>query len=136
MSTTDLEQARRDHGVGGDDPWPPEENAKSIADRADESQGELTEEELFPLGTVDGDPAVKVQNIIPKGVPVETTASLRSAEVPSRSGLLDPHAEGTVTVSFTVEKVELVLKREKDTRQIVGAKIRQVCRPVYVEQAR
>lgn len=91
-------------------------------------------EELFPLGTLDGDPKKTLKNLLKANLPVEVTASLSSAEVPVNAGLIDPEDSGRVLVSFEVQKAaEVIVKRGKDGK-IVGYKIRQTLRPTYVEQ--
>lgn len=109
-----------------------ENGGGSIAERGADGGGE-PEEEMFPLGTLAGDPRATLRTLIRSGLPVETTASLMSAEVPLRDGLLDPNEDGRVVVSFEAAKFEVVPKKKDD--KIVGWKIRQVLRPTYVENA-
>src|SRR4051794_4660230 len=67
---------------------------RSVADAAanGEHEEEPTEDELFPLGSIEGDPKVTLKNLIKSGKPIEYTVSMRSAEVPLRGGLPDPDA--------------------------------------------
>lgn len=103
------------------------------AEGATSLEGMDDEPELFPLGTLDGDPKKTLKNLLKAGLPVEVTASLSSAEVPVNAGLIDPEDSGRVLVSYEVQKAaEVIVKRGKDGK-IVGYKIRQTLRPTYVE---
>lgn len=121
-------------GVFPDEPGgEPDEGGgvRSIGDRAGAGEHEQPEEELFPLGSLEGD-GKSLKTLLRGGLPVEVTTSILSAEVPIRGGgLLDPERAGKVLVSYEVAKVETVLIREEG--KIVKAKIRQVLRPTYVE---
>jgi hypothetical protein len=90
------------------------------------------QEELFPLGTVEGDPKKTLKNLIKPGLPVEVTASLMSAEVPVSAGMIDPDSPGRVMVSYEIATAAQVVVKRKEGR-IVGYKIRQVLRPTFVE---
>lgn len=104
------------------------DNVRSISDRA--QNGEDEQEELFPLGSLEGDKKTLAQ-IIRKGLPIETTVSLRSAEVPLRGGLPDPEKLHRVLITSEVAKLEPVPIREDG--KIVSWKVRVVLRPTYVE---
>jgi hypothetical protein len=137
MSVTDLDEARRAAGVGDGDPWPPADGngSSSVAERAANGGG-LGEEqgEMFPLGTLDGDPKRTLASLIRKGVPLEYTASLMSAEVPLQGGLLDVESSGQVLVTWEPAKVEIVPVRKKDgSGKLDRAKVRQKLRPTYVQ---
>lgn len=103
---------------------------------ADEPQDEAQEpeEELFPNGALAGD-KVSPQTLVKRGLPVEVTVSLSKAEVPTKSGLLDPTKAGRVLVSYLPATVHEVPQREGDDDQLVGWKIRQDLRATFVEDA-
>lgn len=132
MSVTDLSDARREAGW----PEPEDERVASIADRA-ESDEEPTQDELFPKGVLDADGKIQLKNLIRANEGVEVTASLMSAEVPLRGGLVDPRREGKVVVSYEAAKYIPVPVREGEPgdRKLVGWKIRCQMRPTFVEPA-
>jgi hypothetical protein len=108
----------------------------SIAQRA--RDGEEPEEELFPLGTLDGDPKRTLKTLLRSGVPIEYTASLMSAEVPLQGGALDMENNGQALVTWEPAKVEIVPDREVDSaggRKLVRAKVRHKLRPTFVQAA-
>lgn len=121
MSITELEEERA--------------RLRSIAERAEDEPETPTQEELFPRGSLEGDPRTTLSNIIRGGMAVEVTASLMAAEVPVRNGaLFDPEQAGEVLVTFAFQKVEVVAKR--DGNGILEYwKLRQVLRPSYVQDA-
>lgn len=123
---------RREHTMGD----PLDDRDDSIEGRAanGENGGGEFEPELFPTGSIDGD-AKTIKTLIRAGMPVKTTASLMSAEVPTRGGLLDPERNGHLLVAFEVAKYEPIVEREGEpgAKKVVGWKIRQHLRPVYVE---
>jgi hypothetical protein len=115
--------------LNGDDGVP--DNVRSIADRANGGEeGDGEQEELFPLGTLEGDKKTLAQ-IIRKGLPVETTVSLMSAEVPLRGGLPDPDKLHRALITAEVAKLTPVPVREDG--KIVSWKVRVSLRPTYVE---
>lgn len=110
----------------------------SIAQRARDGEEPEPEEELFPLGTLDGDPKRTLKTLLRAGVPVEYTASLMSAEVPLQGGALDMENNGQALVTWEPAKVEIVPEREQDsggTRKLVRAKVRHKLRPTFVQPA-
>lgn len=109
----------------------PGNGGRSVADRAEDGDGE-DQEEMFPLGSLEGDPKKTLKNLIRAGLPIEYTVSLRSAEVPLRGGLPDPDAFHRLFVNSVVEKVETVALREEN--KIVGWKVRAILRPIFVQQ--
>jgi hypothetical protein len=116
-----------------------QDDGRSIGERAANGEHDepMTEAELFPMGSLEGD-EVTPQSIIKRGAPVEVTVSLSKAEVPLRgSGLLDPNRSGRVLVSFIPGVLEEVPKREDagDPNKVTGWKIRQNLRAVYVRPA-
>ena len=107
----------------------------SIAEQADGEQVAHDDEpeELFPLGSLEGD-ELTPSKIIKKGQAVEVTVSIGSAEVPMPSGgLLDPERTGKVLVSYAFSKQTQVPLR--DGEQITGWKIRQELRATHVRSA-
>lgn len=110
----------------GDEPDPD-------ADSDEDGEGQA---EMFPMGTLEGDPKVTLKNLIKPNHRVEYTASLMSAEVPVRHGLMDPYADGQAVETHELAKIELVPIRETDSagqKKIVGWKVRSKLRPVFVE---
>lgn len=126
MSAEDDELARRraNKGNGGD----------ALGDKVldDDEDGQ---EELFPMGTLEGDPKVTLKNLIKPNHRIEYTASKMSAEVPVTGGLIDPYADGQSVDTYELAKIELVPIRESDAagvRKIVGWKVRSKLRPVHI----
>jgi len=110
----------------------------SIAQRARDGEEPEPEEELFPLGSLDGDPKRTLKTLLRSNVPVEYVASLMSAEVPLQGGALDMEHNGQVLVTWEPAKVEIVPEREQDSggsRKLVRAKVRHKLRPTYVQPA-
>lgn len=128
-----AERAARASGVTGDRERAEAakgEDGRSLGDRADDAPDEG---ELFPLGVLDGDPAVTLKNLIGRGVKVEYTVSMRSAEVPMRGGLPNPNDHVRLAVTTEVAKVEEVAIRDSESGKVTGWKIRATLRPTYVE---
>lgn len=125
MSAEDDELARR---------RAERKNGDALADK-DVEDGDEEQGELFPVGSLEGDPKVTLAKLVRAGHRIEYTASLMSAEVPLQGGLLDPNDEGQVMVTYEVASLTPVPIREGDrgTKKLVGWKIRQNLRPVYVE---
>ena len=110
---------------------PIDDDPRSIEDRAED---EGAPEELFPLGSLQGD-ELTPQKLIKRGLPVEVTVAMGTAEVPVQGGgLLDPDRAGRVLVSYEFAKNVEVPQREDG--RIVGWKVRQMLRPTYVQQAK
>lgn len=93
--------------------------------------------ELFPIGTLPGDD-LTLRELIKPHHKVEVTASLMAAEVPMTGGLVDPEREGMALVTYELAKPLLIPQREgdRDDKKLVGWKVRQQLRPVYVEGVR
>jgi hypothetical protein len=117
--------------------WPEDESAESVADRAANDDGEPTQEEMFPKGVLEGDNKVTLAKLIRANESVEVTASLMSAEVPLRGGLVDPRREGKVVVSYEAARYIPVPQREGEPgdKKVKGWKVRCQLRPTYVEPA-
>lgn len=107
-----------------DDPM----SGQSIEDRAQDGDNQL---EAFPRGSITGDAKITLRSLLKPGDNVEYTASMRSAEVPLRGGLVDPRSQGRALVTYESAKIETVPDREEG--KLVGWKIRQTFRPTYVE---
>lgn len=108
---------------------------KTIREMSEEDAGD---EELFPLGSLDGDEATLGQ-LIKKNHTVEITASMGTAEVPMRGGLLDPNENHMLLVKIEPGKIDTVPQRDGDPvngKTITGWKLRQNLRPTYVERLR
>jgi hypothetical protein len=122
----------------------PEERQR-ILDAAGDSSGEGREgdpqTELFPDGSVEGD-GYSLRSVGKAGEPVELiTVAMSGGEVPmpKGSGLLDPHKEGMLLVTYEPKDGGLpVPTREGDRgeKKIVGWKVRQTVRPIYIERVK
>ena len=137
MSVTGIDELRAAREAEGLDP---DEGGAglSVAERAENGDGEPTQEELFPLGTVDGDPKKTLKTLLRAGVPIKYTCALSSAKVPMRGGLIDFESSGDLLVTFESGKLEVVPKIEKDEggkRRVVEAELRQKLRVSYVQPA-
>ncbi len=91
------------------------------------------QQKLFDMGGFDGDPGVTPQNIIDEDAEIELTASLGTAEVPLKGGLVDP--EQRVRLFVTAEyagKVDVPV-RDRETREIESWKVRAKFRPTRCE---
>lgn len=136
MSVTDMDQLREEREALGLDPQNGG-SSLSIADRVDQADDldPLEQAELFPKGVLDTDGKIQLKNLIRANESVEITASLMTAEVPLRGGLVDPRKEGKVIVSFEAAKYIPVPQRkgEPGDKQLTGWKIRCQLRPTYVE---
>lgn len=120
----------------GEDPLNDHDHAATGEERAE--NGEHLEEgaELFPLGSLEGD-TLTAQSYIPRKMPTQVTASLMSAEVPNRGGLLKPDHYGRLLVTYLPGKKEDVPLREErgNPAKVTGYKLRQHLRVTYVEDA-
>lgn len=115
---------------------------EQVAERAKRAAG-LTEEqrqmeaaepeqlEAYPLGSLEGDAKVTLRSLVKGGEPVEFTASMRAAEFPLRTGLVDFRKSGRALVTYEAQKIEVVVKREDG--EVAGWKERQVLRPTFLE---
>lgn len=122
------------------DPIIPDEgdsNVRSISERAQNGDGVAPEEELFPMGTLEGE-GPTAQTIIKKGAATEVTVSLSKAEVPNPGGgLFDPNQYGRALVTFLPGPHHpLPVRNDKaDPAKVTGWKIRQDLRVVHVAGA-
>jgi hypothetical protein len=110
------------------------ERAKRAAGLSDEqraAEAEADQAEMFPLGSLEGDGRT-LRNLMRPTLPITSTVSLRSAEVPLSGGdLLNPEKTGRALVTYLPEKYEEVAEHEGT--EAVAWKVRQVARPVFVE---
>lgn len=124
----------------GDGNDPLDDAAASVEQRAKNGDHMEAEDEstLFPVGSIDGDDMTP-QARIKRNLPVKVTASIGKAEVPLRSGLLDPNKSGRVLVSYRHSKDEDVPERKggegAERYDIVGWTIRQHLTATYVQPA-
>lgn len=95
-----------------------------------------TEAEMFPAGSLDGE-SITPQQLIKRGTPTEVTVSIGKAEVPLKSGMIDPNKMGRALVSYSFPKNEDVphFEGEGSARKITRWKIRTHLTAVYVEPA-
>jgi hypothetical protein len=110
--------------------------AASIEERTANGETIEPDDELFPLGSLEGD-SVTPQTYVRKGLPITVTASLMSAEVPNRGGLLKPDRYGRLLITYLPGKKDDVPLREDrtDAAKVTGYKLRQHLRVTYVQDA-
>lgn len=109
---------------------------QSIREMA-EQDADDAQEEIFPRGQLEGDDK-SIRDFFQPHHRIELTASLMAAEVPASGGLVDPEKEGMALVTYELSKPIPVPIREGNAgeKELVGWKIRQQLRPVYVEAVR
>ena len=128
MSISELDEARERVAAEQQD-----EDTASVAERAED---EVPEAELFPMGSIEGDPKITWSMLLKRGRPVEVTSTMRAAEVGVRNGqLLDPEKVTQVLVTVVPEQAIVIYKRETIDGPVKGYKIRQPLRPTYVQEA-
>jgi hypothetical protein len=102
------------------------------------SEDEPSEEELFPLGSLEGDSAVTLKTLLKARTPVEISASMGTAAVPIKgSGFFDPEQEITLLVRVLPGgPVPVATRKKGDERaQIEKWRITQPLTPIYVQEA-
>jgi hypothetical protein len=115
--------------------------AKSVSERVDAtaSDGDGTpDEELFPLGSLEGDPTVTLKNLLKPRTPVEISASMGTAAVQIKgSGFFDPESEITLLVRVLPGgPVPVATRKKGDERsQIEKWRITQPLTPIFVQEA-
>lgn len=118
-------------------PVPEDEDGPERRTMADMAGDDGFTEELFPLGSIEGD-SKTLKNLVKPGQKVEQTVSLMSAEVPiSGGGLLDPEREGLLLVTYEAAGYTQVPVREGDRtvgKTVKSWKYRTQLRPIYVER--
>jgi hypothetical protein len=111
----------------------------SVNDRVDAGEGDgAPEEELFPLGSLSGDPAVTLRNFIKPRTPVEISASMGTAAVPIKgAGFFDPEQEITLLVRVLPGGPVPVATRKKgdEKSKIEKWRLTQPLTPIYVQEA-
>lgn len=102
----------------------------------DQDDGDESEPEMFPLGTLPGDPKTTWRNLIKAGTPVKLECALSRAAVPLTAGLHGYGEKGEVLVTFeagTVKSVpELGDEDSSGKRKLKGVKLVQELRAVHV----
>lgn len=110
----------------------------SVAARVDEDDP-TPETELFPLGALDGDPAVSLKNLIKAGSTVRRTASMGTAAVPIKgTGFFDPEEEVTLLVRALPGGIMPVPTHEKSDsarHKIKEWRLTQSLTPIFVQEA-
>lgn len=111
--------------------------AQSIEEMA-EGEGE-EQQEMFPLGSLSGDPRTTWKTLVKAGVPTKLECALSRAAVPMTSGLYAFGEKGEVLVTFeagTVKNVpELGDENSSGRRKLKAAKFVQELRAVHVRDA-
>lgn len=117
-----------------------EQDTESVREMA-EHDAETPEEELFPLGTLEGDD-VTLGGLVKGNHSFQITVSMNgTSEIhsPSDTGLFDPSKEHMLLVTCEQASLELVPDREGERvqgKKIVGWKGRQKLRPIYCEKVK
>jgi hypothetical protein len=111
----------------------------SVSDRAAGSEPQ-SEDELFPEGSLEGDPKVTLKSLIKAGSRVRVVASFSKAEVPIKNGaLFDPEREITFLVRGLPGGVTPRPKHEGKSgdqrRPIKEWTLSQSIRAIHVENA-
>lgn len=122
--------ARRESKANGN-------GSASIEQRARDGE-DIPEEELFPLGSLEGDPTVTLKNLLKANVPKEISASMGTAAVPIKgSGFFDPEQEVTLLVRVLPGgPVPVATRRKGDERsKIEKWRITQPLTPIFVQEA-
>jgi hypothetical protein len=114
--------------------------ARSGTSLADRVENEEVEEELFPHGSLEGDPKVTLKSLIKAGARVSVKASISSAEVPIvGGGLFDPEHEVTFLVRGLPGGVTPRPKHEGESgdgrRPVKEWTLSQSIRAIHVESA-
>lgn len=123
------ELARKRAGNGG--------NGRPIDDQPEDA--EPTEAEMFPSGSIPGDHAVTMKNIVPAGKGRKTEAKMGATAIPLRDGLVRYGKLVELLVTVEAGKVEEVPDLEEQDaggeRKLLGVKDVQRFRPVHVQSA-
>jgi hypothetical protein len=118
-----------------------EPSGTSLAERAADGEpaGEDDDEqELFKLGSLEGDPKVTLKNLLRPGVAVEPSASMGTAAVPIKgSGFFDPEQEITLLVRVLPGGPVPVATRKKgdEKHKIEKWRVTQPLTPIFVQEA-
>jgi hypothetical protein len=114
--------------------------ARSMSERMADGEGQDSDEpELFPLGTLSGDPKVTVKNLIRAGARVTCESKMSSAAVPNPSGhLFDPEREVQVLVRVlpgAAKQTPIHEKQADGTYKVKEWKIGQELAVIHVQPA-
>jgi hypothetical protein len=110
------------------------ERAAAAANGAHEQ--DLTQQQLFENGVLDGDPEITVNNLVGPNETVTTRVAMRGAQVPLRGGLIDPRSRVRVSALCQVSryiKTPIGEWRDDDTRNIEEWKVSAELTPIFVE---
>ena len=117
-------------------------NAKSgtsVAERAANGESDEPEEELFPLGSLDGDSKVTLKTLIKSNADVFKKASMGTAAVPIKgSGFFDPEEEVTLLVRALPGGIVPVPTHEKtdgSRHKVKSWNLTQQLTPIHVQDA-
>lgn len=118
------------------------EAAAAMGGRAIDDQpepDEPSEDELFPMGSIEGDHAVTMKNIVPAAKARKTEAKMRARRIALRGGLVRYGELLELVVTVEAGKVEEVPDLEEPEsggrRKLLGVKDVQHFRPVHVTSA-
>lgn len=104
-----------------------------------EEEHEPTEAELFPMGSIPGDHAVTMKNIVPAGKGRKCEAKMRATPIAMRDGLRRYGELIELLVTVEAGKIEEVPDLDDEDaggrRKLVGVKDVQHFRPVHVGSA-
>lgn len=110
----------------------------SIQQRARDGEELEPEPELFPLGSLEGDPTVTLKNLLKGNVPKEISASMGTAAVPIKGGgFFDPEQEITLLVRVLPGgPIPVATRKKGDERaKIEKWRITQPLTPIFVQEA-
>jgi hypothetical protein len=119
------------------DPLGENGTAGSIGDRAEGGEHQQDSEEMFPVGSLEGE-GPDIRTLVKKGLPVELHFSLSKAEVPNRgTGLFDPNKYGRALVTFLPAAAPALPLRgdDGDPAKVTGWKVTQNLRVTHVQAA-
>lgn len=109
----------------------------SVSDRAAGGEHRDEPEQMFPVGSLDGD-GIAPNRWIKDGVPTELVVSLSKAEVPLHgAGLPDANGYGRCMVTYLPgKKHELPIREDKnETAKVTGKKVSVDLRATFVQDA-
>lgn len=132
-----LEEARRRRRDQRDEDAVGAKRGNAIDDQPNDD--EPTEDQLFPMGSIPGDHAVTMKNIVPAGKARKAEAKMRATPIAMRDGLRRYGDLVELLVTVEAGKVEEVPDLEEQDaggrRRLVGVKDVQHFRPVHVASA-
>lgn len=129
---SEFERRRREREAG--------ESGTSIAERTENGEDDPSSgEELFPLGSLEGDPKVTLKTLIKGGADVTALASMGSAAVPlTGNGFFDPEEEVVLLVRALPGGISPVPTHEKsdgNRHKVKSWKATQKLDPIHVQPA-